>query len=120
MSDEVQDREAAEAAAQAWLAGIDQGDATATYDSAAALFRAAVTPEVWAESLRRAQVPVGRALERTPRAQTFATELPGAPDGEYWVLEYDTRFERKQKGAETVVLLREPTGEWRVSGYWIR
>jgi hypothetical protein len=120
MSDEVQDREAAEAAAQTWLASVDRGDAAASYDVAAALFRAAVTPEVWAESLRRAQLPIGRAVARKPSAQTYATELPGAPDGEYLVLQYDTQFERKQNGAETVVMMREASGEWRVSGYWIR
>lgn len=120
MSDEVQDREAAEAAAQTWLACIDRGDAAGSYDIAAALFRAAVTPEVWAESLRQAQLPIGRAVARTARSQTFATELPGAPDGEYLVLQYETQFERKQNGAETVVMMREATGEWRVSGYWIR
>ena len=50
----------------------------------------------------------------------YATELPGAPDGEYVVLEYETTFERKKKGAERVVMMKEPDGSWRAAGYYVR
>ena len=49
-----------------------------------------------------------------------ATELPGAPDGEYVVFEFQTRFERKRAAIETVSPMRDRDGQWRVSGYYIR
>src|SRR5690606_26485494 len=54
------------------------------------------------------------------QSMNYATELPGAPDGEYVVLEYETTFERKKKGAERVVMMKEPDGSWRTAGYYVR
>lgn len=110
----------ARAAAEAWLAWVDRGDAHETWSRASELFRRAVTEDQWRGSLERAQLSVGRPVSRTFRSAKYATELPGAPDGEYVVLEYATTFERKQNGAETVTMQREPDGEWRLSGYFIR
>lgn len=49
----------------------------------------------------------------------FATSLPGAPDGDYVVLQFATKFENNTKAIETVTpMLNE--GHWRVSGYYVR
>ncbi len=120
MADEQTPTDAAAVAAGQWLAAADRGDAANTWEEAAAVFRAAVTPEQWADSLSRVQQSLGRAVSRRPGSSRFTTELPGAPDGEYVLLEYATEFEHKKNGTETVVMTREPTGEWRLSGYWIR
>ncbi|HET9983701.1 MAG TPA: DUF4019 domain-containing protein [Longimicrobiales bacterium] len=120
MVDESAPEDAALDAAERWLDWIDHGEAGDSYRAAAAIFRAALTPERWEEALRAARQPLGWVVARTLRSRKYATELPGAPDGEYVVLEYDTEFERKKHGVETVVLVREDDGAWRVSGYWIR
>ena len=111
---------AAEAAAEDWLGLIDRGDASASYERAAGLFKTAVTLEQWQDSLAAAQTPLGRPLSRSLRSSLYAEELPGAPDGKYYVIEYDTAFERKQKGTETVVPMLDEDGVWRVSGYFVR
>jgi len=110
----------ARAAAEAWLAWVDRGDAHEAWRRASELFRRMVSEEKWRESLERAQLPVGRAVSRTFRSGTYTTELPGAPDGEYVVLEYATTFERKRNGVETVTMQREADGEWRLSGCYRR
>jgi len=46
--------------------------------------------------------------------------VPGAPDGEYVVLRFETSFENKAKAIETVTPMREKDGTWRVSGYYIK
>lgn len=108
------------AAAQDWLELIDRGDASESYKRAAGLFKAAVSPEQWQSSLAAAQAPLGRPLTRSLKSSRYAEELPGAPDGKYYVIEYDTAFERKQKGVETVVPMLDEDGVWRVSGYFVR
>jgi hypothetical protein len=45
--------------------------------------------------------------------------LPGAPDGEYVVIQYETSFEKKAFAIETVTPSFEKDGIWRVSGYYI-
>ena len=48
------------------------------------------------------------------------TELPGVPDGEYVVFQFNTAFEHKRAAIETVTPMRDTDGQWRVSGYFIR
>jgi hypothetical protein len=48
------------------------------------------------------------------------TTMPGAPDGEYVVIQYQTTFEHKNSAVETVTPMLDNDGQWRVSGYYIR
>jgi opacity protein-like surface antigen len=111
---------AAEKSAQAWLAEVDGGNYGASWDHAAELFRNAVTKEVWKQQLGAVRGPLGAVGKRTLRSTTFTRSLPGAPDGEYVVIQYDTSFANKTSAIETVTPMRDPDGVWRVSGYYIR
>src|SRR3954471_9962696 len=108
------------AAAQEWLELIDRGDSLESYERAASLFKAAVSPEQWQSSLNAAQAPLGKPLNRSLKSSTYAEELPGAPDGKYYVIEYETAFEKKRNGTETLVPMLDADGVWRVSGYFVR
>jgi hypothetical protein len=59
-------------------------------------------------------------LERRLISARYATSLPGAPDGEYVVIQYKTRFANKKNAIETVTPMKQRSGHWRVSGYYIR
>ena len=110
----------AERAALDWLAIADRGEASASWAAAATLFRRAITVQQWEQSLSAARSPLGSLVSRRLETARPASELPGAPDGEYVVLQFATVFERKRAATETVVPMREMDGEWRVSGYFIR
>ena len=57
----------------------------------------------------------------SPGATVCASEaLPGAPDGEYVVIQYESSFEHKQSAIETVTPMLDTDGKWRVSGYFIK
>jgi hypothetical protein len=110
----------AEQAARDWLALIDAGDAARSWGDAASLFRDVVTEDQWAHALAAARGPLGTVRTRTLHAAHPATELPGAPDGQYVVFEFHTEFERKRAAVETVSPMRDHDGQWRVSGYYVR
>jgi lysyl-tRNA synthetase class 2 len=107
-------------AAENWLALIDNDDAGESWNQAASLFKTAVTSEQWKSSLASAQVPLGKVVSRKLKSKRYTKELPGAPDGEYVVVEYETSFEQKKNGTETVVPRKDADGEWRVSGYFVK
>jgi len=111
---------AAQAAARAWLSTVDGGTYGPSWDRAAAYFRGAIGKADWERTIAGVRGPLGRVLERQLKSATFARTLPGAPDGEYVVIQYDTRFEHRAGAVETVTPMREPDGSWRVSGYFIR
>lgn len=110
----------AEQVVREWLALVDAGRAAESWAAAAALFRSGVGGEQWTRALEAARTPFGAVVERTLREGRPMAELPGAPDGEYVVFQFDTRFEHKRAAVETITPMREEDGRWRVSGYFIR
>ncbi|MBI1723197.1 MAG: DUF4019 domain-containing protein [Gemmatimonadetes bacterium] len=59
-------------------------------------------------------------VTRSLQSEVRTNEVPGAPDGEYAVLEFATTFEHKRAAVETVTPMRDSDGQWRVAGYYIR
>ena len=111
---------AAVKAALEWLALVDAGRYDHSWEAAARLFKAAVTKEQWRASLGAYRKPLGQLITRTLQSKTYATSLPGAPDGEYVVIQYATRFENKKTAIETITPMLDQDGRWRVSGYFIK
>ena len=66
-----------------------------------------------------ARSPLGNFVTRHLISATYATSLPGAPDGEYVVLQFQADFENKAQAVETITPMLDE-GQWRVSGYYIR
>lgn len=111
---------AALAAANEWLQLIDDGKIGESWETAASYFKNAVTKQGWEHQVGSVRGPLGRKLSREVQAAQYMTSLPGAPDGEYVVIQYRSSFEKKQEAIETVTPMRDDDGEWRVSGYFIK
>lgn len=107
-------------AAAEWLSQVDAGNYTDSWASAAAYFRAAVPQDHWIASLGAVRVPMGAQISRKVKACQFETTMPGAPDGQYVLIQYDTVFANKKSAVETATVMLETNGVWRVSGYFIR
>jgi len=112
--------EAAKKGSESWLAVVDKGDYTASYEEAASIFKLAVTKEDWLQKVRTARNPLGKVISRKLKGTQYKTSLPGAPDGEYVVIQYDTSFENKRSAVETITPTLDKDAQWRVSGYFIR
>ena len=106
--------------AESWLAIVDAGRYGDSWEASAAFAREAVPKLRWETSVQAAREPLGAVVSRKVRAMTYTRVLPGAPDGEYVVIHFDTRFEKRPLSVETVTPMREKDGNWRVSGYYIR
>ncbi len=110
----------AKSAALEWLELVDDGDYGDSWDEAAEFFRGAVEKDQWERQLEGVRAPLGDVESREVMSATRRTSLPGAPDGEYVVIQYRTEFENKSSAVETVTPMRDADGEFRVSGYFIR
>ena len=110
---------AASKAAEAWLKLLDGGQYGAAWDEASSMFRKAVSRAAWEKQAAAAREPLGKVLERKIATRQLTHELPGAPDGTYVVLTFDTRFEHKERGHETVTMMLDG-GRFRGAGYFIR
>ena len=113
------DSGAALMAAIPWLHGIDAGSYAESWDAASSGFRGAITREKWVETLNGARRPLGDLTQRHVTEATFHTSLPGAPDGEYFVIRFDASFAHKATAVETVTMVKEKDA-WKAAGYFIR
>lgn len=111
---------AAVAAAKAWLVLVDNGKYGDSWEAAAAYFKGAITKDYWQQTLTAVRKPLGRLVSREVRSKTYTQSLPGAPDGEYVVIQFNTSFENKKSAVETVTPMLDSDGIWRVSGYFIK
>jgi len=110
----------AQQSSDAWLALVDSGKYAQSWDEASQMFKSAVTKDQWLGALGQVRTPQGKVLSRKLKSATYTKTLPGAPDGEYVVIQYDTNFEHKPGALETVTPMLEKDGKWRVSGYFIK
>ncbi|MDP2967977.1 MAG: DUF4019 domain-containing protein [Deltaproteobacteria bacterium] len=113
-------QKAAITVAGAWLSLVDEGNYAESWNQAAGFFKNAVTKEQWQNTVRAVRIPLGKLVARKLKSKQYTKTLPGAPDGEYVVIEYDTTFEKKQSAIETVTPILDKDGKWRVSGYYIK
>ena len=111
---------AAVAAAEEWLTMVDHGKYIESWKEAAQYFKNAVKKQQWEQSLKAVRKPLGKLVFRKVKSKTNKTSLPGAPDGEYVVIQFETSFENKKSAIETVTPMMDNDAKWRVSGYYIR
>lgn len=117
---EPEKEKAAVAAAEKWVALVDGGKYAESWKEAAAYFRNAVRQAQWEQLARAVRQPLGKLVSRKVKATTYKTALPGAPDGEYVIIEFETSFENKKAAIETVTPMLDKDGQWRASGYFIK
>ena len=112
--------DAAQAAAESWLKLVDDGNYAASWEQAAKVFKGAVKQADWAQTVGGVRTPLGKLVSRKLKSREYTEKMPGAPDGRYVVVQYDTVFENKASAVETVTPMADPDGAWRVAGYFIR
>lgn len=113
------DVQAASAAAAAWLALTDGGKFGESWTQGGAAFRGAVSESQWNDAMRAVRAPLGAVKSRKLASAQYTRKLPGAPEGEYVVIQHQTEFANRA-AAETVIAAREADGSWKVGGYFIQ
>ncbi len=111
---------AAVAAAQTWLSLVDGEHYAESWEQAAQYFRGAVPKEKWVQTMQSGRKPFGKNLSRELKSKSYRTTLPGAPDGEYVVIQFTVSFGNKKSAVETVTPMLDKDGQWRVSGYFMK
>jgi hypothetical protein len=106
-------------AADAWLELVDAGRYGASWDAAAATFQDAIERVKWETTVDDVRGKLGLVAKRKLRAARHARSLPNSPEGEYVVIENVTNFENRPLSTETVTLMKQKDGSWKVAGYFI-
>ncbi|NJK54603.1 MAG: DUF4019 domain-containing protein [Pleurocapsa sp. SU_5_0] len=107
-------------AAKSWLELVDSKKYAESWDKSAKYFQATISKEQWCSSLSALRNPLGQKLSRNVQSKQYQTSLPGVPDGEYVVIQFNTSFQYKSSAVETVTPMKDVSGKWSVSGYYIK
>jgi hypothetical protein len=118
--DQTEAEKAAVVAAKSWLKLVDQGGYSESWTEAAGYFKNAVTKEQWEQSMVAVRKPLGKKLSRKLKSKTYSTSLPGAPDGQYVIIQLEISFQNKKASVETITPMLDEDGQWRVAGYFIK
>ena len=107
-------------AAKVWLSIIDNVNYSDSWKDASTYFKEAVSEQSWVNSLRAVRKPLGKLVSRNMLKSQKANSLPGAPDGKYVVMSFETAFEHKKSAVETVTFMLDKDAKWRAAGYFIK
>ncbi len=115
----IADEQAAERQALGFVGYLDHGRYADSYAYTGMLIRAQLDRDAFAKQLEKARAGTGALLSRELIDASYATTVPGAPEGQYVVLHYSASFANRQEALETLTLAFAK-GYWRVSGYYIK
>ena len=112
--------EAAKAVAELWLPLVDTGKYSESWEKMAPSFKEEVPKAKWISAVTQIRKPFGKLSSRKFKSAEYSKELPGAPEGEYVVLKYDSAFEKKAVAEETVITVLSQDLTWHVTGYSVK
>jgi hypothetical protein len=110
---------ASAAPAEAWAKLLDGQRWSESWKASATSFKSKITEASWVSMAQPLRAQLGSMSSRSLKSVQITNTLPGAPDGNYMIVQFDTAFANKSDAVETVVLSREGA-VWAVSGYFIR
>lgn len=106
-------------AAEDWAKLLDRRSWGDSWKQSGSLFRSQLTETSWTATIQPLRQQLGPVSSRTFKSVLNTSAPPGAPAGEYKMVQFATVFANRPDTVETVALVREGSA-WRVIGYFIR
>jgi len=106
-------------AARNWVTLVDNAQWQRSWETAAILFKSQISADQWASAIQTVRQPIGAVASRTLQSATRTKSLPGAPAGDYVVMQFQTNFANKANAVETITVVHADS-QWTVTGYFIR
>ncbi len=104
-------------AAEAWLDLIDRGQYSRGWETASQRLNIISPRRDFIRMLNETRKPLGKLISRNPLPPRYTRSIPNAPDGQYVVIRYETKFENNADIVEEVTLTLNGDNKWRVLGY---
>jgi hypothetical protein len=106
--------------ADRWLSLVDSGRYDKSWEIASEFFKKAVPKEQWIKSIAALRKSFGRPLSRKIKSKRSTQIIPGGPDGQYFIIQFETSFENRKSSVETIIPMLETDNRWRVARYYVR
>ncbi|HUC84860.1 MAG TPA: DUF4019 domain-containing protein [Candidatus Acidoferrales bacterium] len=110
------DSQPAISAAERWLARADAGAYSESWKAASAIVQSAVTEQQFTNTMNAFRKSLGNLNSRKLISAQRLKEMPGAPDGQYVFMQFETSFANKSVAIESVTVRLE-NGKWKLASY---
>jgi hypothetical protein len=114
------DGDAKQNAVMAWLQLIDAGKYAEAWNLNSNMTRTLESENEWTAKLKAIREPLGGLLVRNIEGTRSGVHIEGAPAGRYMVYTFKSDFASKHSALETVTLILQDGGKWRILGYSIQ
>jgi hypothetical protein len=104
-------------AAQQFLALLDAGEIDKGFEATSAFHKEMWVKEWWVKLNGAQRAAFGPLVNRAVKSAKPATTVPRQPDGDYYLISYESSFARKAKAVEFVEVVLEKDQTWRVTEY---
>ncbi|WP_102798840.1 DUF4019 domain-containing protein [Bowmanella denitrificans] len=105
--------------AKEWLKIVDSGEYVESWEKSDPFFKLQLSQSKWDAALTGVRAPLGAVKSRAEIGIEEYSSLPGAPDGLYLVIQFQTEFQNKESATETLTLSKS-SGQWLPVGYFIK
>ena len=100
---------------------VDAKQYAESWGVASDFFKRSVSQKDWVAQVRQLREPMGAVVTRTLKTSEAQKNPPGAPQGDYLLQTYQTKFAQSEPArTETLPLIKTDDGQWRVVGYFVR
>jgi hypothetical protein len=113
------DAQEMQAQGESFLKQLDAHAYAETWTGASKMFQSQISQDKWVDAMKSVREPLGALVSRKFLRMNLPKAVPGAPDGQYAVLQFQTAFSEKAEAIETVTFLQED-GKWKLAGFFIR
>jgi uncharacterized protein DUF4019 len=118
--EESAERAVAEKTADNWLKLVDDHKYRQSWKELAASLQKTVPEDRWRQVMGTVRDALGELDGRKVSKIKFREKLPGLPDGDYAIVQFDTAFEGKTDAVEIVYLESQSENSWKVCGYYVK
>lgn len=106
--------------AKPWLALVDSGKYAQSWNESSQYMRSSITKDKWDQEVGKARVATGVLRSRDLASIQYKKGLPNMPTAEYVMAVYNSSFQHWASAVETVFVMRDKDGKWRVAGYFVK
>ncbi|ORJ53247.1 hypothetical protein B5V00_16440 [Geothermobacter hydrogeniphilus] len=99
---------------------VDNQNYEQSWQAAAKLLQEKVPSEEWIKKLTSLRQWTGPVVERKQVEARYTTEAKDSPDGEYIMLNYESKYRNQPDTKEQIIVMLDDDHLWRVAGYFVK
>lgn len=106
--------------AATWLIDVDKDKSGAGYPGTSATVRKGYSEQEWTKVMGKIRMPMGKNIDRSLKTYDEVTMMIGDSKINFRLIAFKAKFSNALDAVETLSMVKEESGSWKVDGYWAK